>query len=95
MLAQMPPSPPAQHPSVKPQFFAGNVTELDNQHITVSRTLVGHSSESRTFAINSKTKMNKSVLKLRVRVTVRYRHFDSGDVALEIQLQPSARTPKT
>jgi hypothetical protein len=82
-------------PLPRPQFFAGTVTELDAGHITVSRTLVGHAPESRIFQITSSTKMNRSLIKVKSRVTVRYRHLPAGDVALDIQLRPSAHPPRS
>ena len=78
----------------KPQFFAGIVTALDSKQITISRTPVGHSPEHRTFLINPKTRMNKSTLKLKSRVTVKYQHLADGDVALEIQPQPLVHSSK-
>jgi len=93
MLAQSNDSPPSP-PLPKPQFFAGTVTEMDPQHITVSRKLVGHPPESRTFQITVSTRMNRSAVKVKSRVTVRYRHMPDGDVALEIQLRPSMRPPR-
>lgn len=83
---------PAPAPLPKPQFFGGTVTALDAQHISVSRTSPGKSPEHRTFLVNAKTKMNKSV-KVKARVTVRYRHMPEGDVALEIQIRPLMRIP--
>jgi hypothetical protein len=91
VLAQNPDTPA---PAAKPQFFAGAVTELDESHIVVSRKLVGRPLESRTFLIDSKTKMNMSVIKVKSRVTVRYRRRPEGDLALEVQARPAAR-PKT
>jgi len=77
------------------QFFAGTVVELDATHIKVARTLVGRPTESRSFTLVSMTKMNKSIVKLHSRVTVRYKRMPEGDVALEIQPRPViARTPK-
>lgn len=92
MLAQAAqgPSPAPISPS-KPQFFAGTVTDLTPQQITVSRTPAGRPTEKRTFVINPKTKMNKAALKVKSRVTVRYQHMDRSDIALEIHLQPRAR----
>jgi hypothetical protein len=86
------PAPPQR--SSKPLFFAGTVTALDSKQITVSRTPVGRSPEHRTFLINAKTRMNKAALKLRARVTVKYQHVEDGDVALEIEPQPSGRSSK-
>lgn len=95
MLAQTAEAPIAPpHVSTKPQFFAGTVTDLTIQHITVSRTPLGRPPEKRTFVINQKTKMNKAALKVRSRVTVRYQHTDETDVALEILLMPRLRTSR-
>ena len=85
------PAPPAA-PS-KPQFFAGMVTELTVQQITVSRTPLGQAPEKRSFVITPKTKLNKA-LKVKSRVTVRYQHVSEADVALEVELQPRLRTPR-
>jgi hypothetical protein len=91
-FAQITDTPPAALP--RPQFFAGTVTELDTEHVRVSRTLVGHPPENRRFQINAQTKMNRSAIKVKSRVTVRYRHLPDGDVALEIQLRPSTHPPR-
>lgn len=89
--AQPAPSPAAP----RAQFFAGTVVELDATHIKVTRTLVGRPTESRSFALGPTTKLNKAVIKLHSRVTVRYKRMPEGDVALEIQPPPViARTPK-
>jgi hypothetical protein len=93
-LAQNPETPTAAGPPTKPQFFAGSVTELNESHITVSRKLVGRSRESRTFLIDAKTKMNKTGIKVKSRVTVRYQRSPDGDLALEVQARPAAR-PRT
>lgn len=95
-LAQYPETPPAAAaaPPTKPQFFAGSVMELDESHITVSRKLVGRSRESRIFLIDAKTKMNKTGIKVKSRVTVRYQRGPDGDLALEVQVRPAAR-PRT
>lgn len=106
-LAQEPGSPvssatsePAQasgtaqsSPLPKAQFFGGTVTALDSAHITVSRSSLGKSPEHRTFLINMKTKMSKAV-RVRSRVTVRYRRLPEGDVALEVLLRPLTRFPR-
>jgi hypothetical protein len=84
---------PAPYPA-KPQFFAGTVVEFDSRHIKVARTLVGRPTESRSFAINAQTKMNKASIRVKTRVTVRYGRQPEGDIALEIQLRPAVRSPK-
>jgi hypothetical protein len=86
------PAPPPAHA----QFFAGTVVALDANHIEVTRTFVGRPTESRSFAINATTKMNKNAIKLHNRVTVRYKRLPGGDVALEIQPRPIVtRAPKS
>jgi hypothetical protein len=85
---------PDQSPALpKAQFFGGTVTALDGAHITVSRSSPGKSPEHRTFVITVKTKMSKAV-KVKSRVTVRYRRLPEGDVALEIQLRPLTHIPR-
>ena len=74
----------------KAQFFSGTVTQLDKKHITVSRTLVGKPAETRVFLIQPATKVAKSV-KAKAKVTVRYTHEKSGDVALEVQVRSNWR----
>ena len=81
-------------PAVRPQFFAGTVTELDSTHITVSRSVLGRPPEHRTFIINSTTKMSKD-LRTKERVTVRYSSDPDGDVALEILVRTRARGPRS
>ena len=88
-------SPESFSPPAKPQFFAGIVAELDESHIKVARKLVGRALESHSFVIDSKTRMNKGAIKLKSRVTVRYRRRPEGDLALEVQLRPGARSGKT
>jgi hypothetical protein len=78
-------------PVSKPQFFSGNVTQVDHEEITVSRSLVGKGTETRTFLIKPETKISKSV-KAKTRVTVRYQHLPEGDIALEVQVR--WRTPR-
>jgi hypothetical protein len=80
-------------PLPKAQFFGGTVTALDSAHITVSRSAPGKSPEHRTFLINMKTKMSRAV-RVKSRVTVRYRRLPEGDVALEILLRPLTRIPR-
>ena len=87
--AQNPDTPAPAAPAAKPQFFAGTVTELDESHIVVSRKLVGRPLESRTFLVDSKTKMNMTIIKVKSRVTVRYRRRPEGDLALEVQARPA------
>ncbi len=92
--SQEPEAPaPKVQPAPKAQFFAGTVTDVDHDHVTVSRTLVGKAPESRTFLIKPETKVSKT-LRQKARVTVRYKSFPEGDVALEIRIHSQPRAPK-
>jgi hypothetical protein len=89
ILAQAPGNQDAP-PRPKAQFFAGIVTDVSREHVTVSRSLVGRPRENRTFLITRQTKMSRPV-RIRSRVTVRYRSLPEGDVALEIQVRSQTR----
>jgi len=69
--------------AARQQFFAGIVTDLEANRITVSRSVLGRPAEHRTFLITQQTKLGKN-LRTRVRVTVRYVNRPEGDVALEV-----------
>jgi len=60
-------------------FFAGTVTELTSESVTVGRTVRGKA-ESRTFALTPQTK-TEGKLVAKVRVTVRYVADDDGYTA--------------
>jgi hypothetical protein len=79
--------PPATSPKPVDTFFAGSVTEITPQRISVSRKLSGKT-ENRTFRITPDTKV-EGKLKMKVRVTVRYITDDSGDTAMLIVVRTS------
>jgi hypothetical protein len=77
--------PPPSEPNYA--FFSGIVEEFSDARITVSRVLPGKPTETRSFIINSGTKVegridNKS------RVTVGFETRDDGDVAVRIIVRP-------
>lgn len=82
---QEPPPPPA--PKQADTFFAGSVTELTPEKISVSRKLSGKT-ENRSFRITPDTKV-EGKLKMRVRVTVRYVTDEAGDTAMLIVVRTS------
>jgi hypothetical protein len=88
-VAEVAPQPPA-----KPQFFAGSLVEIDEQHVKVSRMLIGRPNQVRIFRIDAKTKINRASMKVKARVTVRYLRLPDGDIALEIQLRPAVHAAK-
>jgi len=85
-------APPATTPP-RPQFFAGTITAITNDQITISRTLVGHQPDTRSFQLTGKTKMNKVNCKPNTKVTVRYQHLPEGDVALQVLVHPPNNKP--
>lgn len=72
-------------------FFSGVVTELASGSITVSRTILGKSAETRTFTINSETRV-EGQLKVKSRVTVRFAPGDDGDVAVSIVVRDDKKS---
>ncbi len=71
--------------SERPQgeFFSGMITALTEDQVTVLRTVLGKSSETRTFAITPQTRV-EGKLRPKVRVTVRFVHQENTDQALHI-----------
>lgn len=74
---------PASEQKPKYEFFSGTITALDDEKVTVIRTLLGKNSETRMFLITKDTRI-EGKLKLKVRVTVRYTRDDDGNHALHI-----------
>ena len=64
-------------------FFSGTITTLTDGKITVNRTVLGKSSETRTFAITPATKV-EGKLRVKLRVTVRFTKEEDVDTALHI-----------
>ena len=79
-------------PSEQPrsEFFSGVVTTLAADKITVFKTVLGKSSETRTFLITPETRV-EGKLRAKVRVTVRYTRDDEGDRALHIIVRSSQK----
>jgi hypothetical protein len=65
------------------QYFSGNVVSLSAEKLTVSRTILGASSSSRTFAITRETQVDGK-LRAKARVTVQYVTKDDVDSAVRI-----------
>lgn len=73
-----PPAPQDQ----QNEFFSGVVSDLSSGRIVVSRSAMGRN-ETRSFLIASETRV-EGKLRVGVRVTVRFRTSDEGDVAVHI-----------
>ena len=79
-------------PSEQPrsEFFSGVVTTLAEDRITVFKTVLGKSSETRTFLITPETRV-EGKLRMKVRVTVRYTREEQGERALHIIVRSSQK----
>jgi hypothetical protein len=86
--------PPATAPPPD-QYFAGVVTALADDSITLTRTVLGKSTV-RTFAITTETLMQPqgSKPKLKQKVTVKWVSGENGDRAVKIILRGSVPPPK-
>ncbi len=72
------------------QFFAGYVTALSDKQITVSRTVLGNRTETRTFLITEETRIDGKP-KVKSRVTVQFEVTAEGSRAVLILVRT---TPK-
>jgi hypothetical protein len=69
-------------------FFSGNVVDVAEDHVTVSRSVLGKAPEKRDFKIAATTRV-EGKMKQKSRVTVRYASSeDGGVVALAIIVRP-------
>jgi hypothetical protein len=86
--------PPSAQPPVD-QYFAGVVTALADDSITLTRTVLGKATV-RTFAITPETVMQSQggKPKLKQKVTVKWVSGENGDRAVKIILRGSAPPPK-
>lgn len=73
------------------QFFSGTITALGDGKITVSRSVLGKESATRTFLITPQTKIEGKP-RVKARVTVRFVPGEEGDKAVHIIVRAS--TPK-
>ena len=83
---EQPPSVPAQ---AEDQFFSGTVTALDAAKITVTRTVLGTESTTRTFALTAETRFEGKP-KVKARVTVRFVTEDEKDRAVHVVVRAAA-----
>jgi len=86
------PAPSAQQPV--DQYFAGVVTALTEESITLTRTVLGKATV-RAFAITAETVVQGGGKpKLKQKVTVKWVSGENGDRAVKIILRGSAPAPK-
>jgi hypothetical protein len=84
--------PPATAPPPD-QYFAGVVTALADDSITLTRTVLGKSTV-RSFAISAETVVQGGKPKLKSKVTVKWVSGENGDRAVKIILRGSVPPPK-
>ena len=82
--------PPASQPEQQDQYFSGTVTALEENKITVTRTVLGTDSTTRAFVITAKTRFEGKP-KVKSRVTVRFVTEDDTDRAIHILVRPSGK----
>jgi hypothetical protein len=78
-----PQAPAPQNPSPRADFFSGTVTELDAGKITVTRKGLGKDPVTRTFLIDSATKIEGKP-RVRGKVNVSFVSSENGDRAVHI-----------
>jgi hypothetical protein len=88
--AQTAQDPPAEQP--KDQFFAGYITAVSDTEITVSRTVLGKQSSTRTFQITPETKIEGKP-KVKAKVTVQFVAAEEGDRAVHIIVRENSTPP--
>ncbi len=87
--------PPAAVAPQPDQYFAGLVTALTADSVTLTRTVLGKATV-RVFSIGSETVYQPAggKLKLKAKVTVKWVGGENGDQAVKIILRGSAPAPK-
>ena len=87
LILLLPAMAAAQHdelPAAPPdQFFSGTIVEITAESITVSRTVLGKNSGTRTFAITPETRIEGKP-RAKARVTVRFVSEEENDRAIHI-----------
>jgi hypothetical protein len=86
--AQQDPAPSSQPAQPADQFFSGTVTALEEGKITVTRTVLGTESTTRTFVVGKETRVEGKP-KLKARVTVRFVTVEDSDRAVHILVRTS------
>lgn len=71
------------HAAPPDQFFSGTIVEITTDHITVSRTVLGKDSGTRTFVITPETRIEGKP-RAKSRVTVRFISEEESDRAIHI-----------
>ena len=79
------PAAPQEQPGAEQSngYFSGIVAEMAAGRLTVSRTVLGKNSESRTFLLTSATRV-EGKLHVKARVTVQFVTKEEGDHAVHI-----------
>jgi len=95
LLCAPPPASRAQEQPAEGQsqdhFFAGSITALSPDKITVSRTVLGSKPETHTFLIKPDTRIEGKP-RLKAKVTVRWVPDEDGDRAVHIIVRSTQKT---
>lgn len=81
---------PAAKAERQSKNFAGNITELSADKLTVVRSTLGGSAQTRTFLISKETRI-EGKLRLKSKVTVGFVSSEDGDVARLIVVRASSK----
>jgi len=73
------------------QYFSGTITAMGNGHLTVTRTVLGTESTTRTFSVTAETRFEGKA-RMKARVTVRFVAAEEGDRAVHVLVRTN--TPK-
>ena len=84
--------PPIEQPQAD-QFFAGVVTALNEDSITLTQKVLGKPTV-RKFAITPETVVEGGKPKLKSKVTIKWVNDDNGDRAVKIMLRAPVPPPK-
>ena len=71
------------------QYFSGTITAMAEGKITVTRTVLGTESTTRTFLVTPETRFEGKA-KVKARVTVQYVSGDDGDRAVHVLVRTTA-----
>jgi hypothetical protein len=74
-------------------FMSGVVTDLQENHLTITRTPAGKAAEKHTFVTTPETTI-EGKLRLKARVTVGYVKGETEDTAVRIIVRPASPPSK-
>jgi hypothetical protein len=76
-------APPQQKDRAQDTFFSGNVVSVTPDKLTVTRRTLALSSVTKTFLLDSETKI-EGKLQVKARVTVKFEKTEDGERAVRV-----------